>query len=74
MRLFINALKGYADKSIERWEQARMIAWYSAFDRKPFKLTDIWIPGKNIKRGSRGSGVNQQNKKDAYRILEKWNK
>lgn len=72
MRHFVNAASGYNDKSRERWEQARMIAWYSAFDRKPMRITEIPIPGE---RSDARNGLSiQQNKEDAYRLLEKWNK
>jgi hypothetical protein len=70
MRHLVNAFEGYTEKSREQWEQARMIAWYSAFDRKPFKLTDIQIPceERSTKKAS------QHNKKEAYKLLDKWSK
>lgn len=72
MRHFVNAANGYSDKSRERWEQARMIAWYSAFDRKPFKQTDIAIPGeRHTKKPDRKLHVDRDK---AYQLLEKWNK
>jgi hypothetical protein len=71
-RLFFNATQGYLQKRREAWEQARLIAYYSAFDRKPFKLTDIYIPVAEDEYSEKTS--DQNNKEEAYKILEKWNK
>lgn len=71
MRKFINAVHGYREKARETWEQTRLIAWYSAYDRKPFDLTKIIIPGDENIRSTKAS---QTNKEDAYKLLEKWNK
>jgi len=72
MRQFVNALNGFTDKQHETWKQARMIAWFSAFDRKPFKETDIQIPGGEVKKGN--AKASQENKEDIYKLLDKWNK
>lgn len=71
MRKFINAVQGYREKVREQWEQARMISWYSAYDRKPFDLEKISIPGdENLSSGK----ALQTNKEEAYKLLDKWNK
>lgn len=71
MRKFINAAIGYRERVGEQWEQARMVAWYSAFDRKPMRLTDIHIPGDGL---TKLGGASQENKEEAYKLLEKWSK
>lgn len=71
MRHFINASEGYTMKMRESWEQARLIAWYSAFDRKPLKLEDIHIPYSETEIKKKAP---QANKKEQYKLLEKWNK
>jgi hypothetical protein len=73
MRHLVNALEGNNDKSRERWEQARLIAWYSAFDRKPMDITKIRIPCDDVKTG-RGVSADQGKKQEIYKVLEKWSK
>jgi hypothetical protein len=70
MRQFANAFDGYLHESRERWEQARMISYYSAFDRKPFKIHEISIPCENKDM----TESTQEDKDRYYKILEKWNK
>lgn len=73
MRKFINAAEGFRDKKQEDWEQARLIAYYSAMPhmRKGFKLTDIPIPGEHKQAKKKAPQIN---KEDHYKILDKWNK
>jgi hypothetical protein len=71
MRQFINAVEGSREKAHEQWEQTRMIAFYSAFDRKPFKLTDIKIPGDDTGADEK---ADQTRKQEVYKTLEKWSK
>lgn len=71
MRHFINAAEGHTIKTREAWEQARLIAYYSAMPhmKKGFRITDIPIPSETK------SGVNEKthvNKEEVYKLLEKW--
>lgn len=72
MRHLVNFLNGYRNHQNETWRQARMIAWFSAFDRKPFRETDIPIPGE-YSRKAKGN-TSQSDKEARYKLLEKWNK
>lgn len=73
MRQFVNASKGHTNKTRERWEQVRLISYYSAFPhlKKGFKLSDVIIPGDEAAHKSKPQ---QPNKEEVYKLLEKWNK
>jgi hypothetical protein len=74
MREFANACVGYSEKGNEDWQRARVVSYYSCFHQfKGGKITSpdalFPLPGDKVEKTSK-----QDNKKDIYKVLEKWSK